>query len=948
MSSLATCPSCGYANPRTWRACARCGASLAEPKREVTDVTLLEGPDGMPAPPSSLGALAIEPDSTERTLVEDGGEGETPFIGQHAASEVIQAGIERAFTLGVPTLVSLEGDRGSGKTRMLVHASELAARMEPDALVLYAACRGEGGYAPFSRLLLDRFGVTPSSGPSAVRGQMATAVGDALGIHDAITVAETTHLLGHIAGVPFPQSPFLEPLKDQPEELRRRARKALRRLVEGDARKRPVLVLLDHMHEADPDAWDLLEALLCAEAHLAVVVAGAPNVNELATDVGERLAATQGERFGGLQTASIAPFREEDVASMLLVLVPSLTNAPEPLVAGLTHRSQGNPSAVRELIFGLAEAGAFRPASDGSAEIDLRKLEGGSLPVTMSDAIRARLMRLDAFERATLDRAAIVGEAFWAGAVLAQMRGEASGNHDLSRPEKLWPADEDAQRLVQSLERLVDKGFVERSAQSELPGTEEFLFVHAGTRALLYDAQDEEARVRRHGLVARFLTMRGELVPGGVSAMMAPHLERAGQKIRAGRAYLEAALAERAQMRNAAALRLIERALPLIEVDDVSRRLDALHEHGSLLTTLGRYDEAHASFAEMLRLAWQVGAPNKGGAALNRLARLERQRGREQQARALLERALVLFRGAGDVRGVASTLDDLAQVMRLSGENEPALAAAKEALQIRQAHDDKRGEAVSLSTIGAIELARGNLPVAESCLQKALEIRRAISDIEGQVQSLNALGVFASVRGDGEGAVRAWRDALSGAREIGDVRSQAMLLSNMAELLLTTGDLVAAEPALREASELAEQLGDARVVAEVTRHAGTLAMKRNDDDAEERLVVALEAAKAYGGREAIALAHRALGQLRSRTVFDETGQADRRAEESYLVAVDGFREIGNEKEAARALADLGLHLVERGDLDSARERLGEARAIFRRIGLDADAEHAEQTLARLS
>src|SRR5690606_26976702 len=122
---------------------------------------------------------------------------EPPLVGQREAARAIDEGIQTAFDTREPTLVVLEGERGSGKTRLLFHASEVAARSREDVRVVYGACRPEGTdgfYAPFGRLLLERFGVTPSSSPSTVRGQMATVVGEALQTSDAIAVAETTHL----------------------------------------------------------------------------------------------------------------------------------------------------------------------------------------------------------------------------------------------------------------------------------------------------------------------------------------------------------------------------------------------------------------------------------------------------------------------------------------------------------------------------------------------------------------------------------------------------------------------------------------------------------------------------------------------------------------------------------------------------------------------------------
>jgi tetratricopeptide (TPR) repeat protein len=940
--ALSTCASCGFSNPKTWHTCARCGSALASsPPRRPSFSGALVAPDATVVEKAATPGAAPVADATEPRLEESAPdhtvEQEAPFIGQVEVSETIRAGVERAFTLGMPTLVALEGGRGSGKTRLLVYASEFAARIEPDVLVLYAACRegGDGAYAPFSRLLLERFHVTPSSGPAVVRGQMAMVVGEVIGSIDAIRVAETTHLLGHVAGVPFPDSPFLTPLEGRPDELRRRARLAVKRFLEGEAQKRPVLVLLDNMHEADTEAWDILDAILQADAHLSVVVAGDAPVLERA----QAIAAP-----GGTTVGRIATFGEGDVATMLLTLLPTLVSVPEPLVAAVTHRSRGNPSALRELVIALAEAGLFRPTPDGLV-VDLARLDAPGLPVSAEDAIRARLSRLEAFERGTLDRAAVVGEVFWSGAVLAQLRTEREAPGTLDDVMSLWPGDDDERALDASIARLEAQGFVELTHSSDLPGTKEYVFVHAGTRALLYGELPPPVRITRHAAIARFLTLRAEFAREGIASMIAPHLERAGMNPRAGRAYLEAGVFERQKLRTAAALRFVEKALPLIDREDVARRVEALHEHGSLLTTLGRYDEAKVSFSEMLRLAWQIGAPNKGGAALNRLARIERQRGAEAAARVLLERALTLFRNAGDLRGVGSTLDDLAQVMRLMGELQPAHDAAHEALEIRRAHGDVRGEALSLTTYGAIELALGHLDVAEDCFRQALEIRRRIGDHEGLVQSLNALGIIAFERGNAEAAITSWREALTQTREIGDVRTEVFLLNNLGEALISEKRLDEAVEPLTAARELSIALGDLRTRSAIERNLGVLLLRRNDDGAEAQVTLALALAEQYGSREAIGLALRALGELRARTLFDASGQVDKRAEEALLASIDVFREIGSEKEAARSMAELGFHLVERGDLESARDRLGEARVILRRIGLTADAERVERTLA---
>ncbi|HJL33857.1 MAG TPA: tetratricopeptide repeat protein, partial [Polyangiaceae bacterium LLY-WYZ-15_(1-7)] len=227
------------------------------------------------------------------------------------------------------------------------------------------------------------------------------------------------------------------------------------------------------------------------------------------------------------------------------------------------------------------------------------------------------------------------------------------------------------------------------------------------------------------------------------------------------------------------------------------------------------------------------------------------------------------------------------------------------------------------------------------------EMRERLGDHEGILQSHIALGVLAYERGDRTAAVAAWRTGLERAREVADRRSECFLLNNVGEARLADGAYDEAEIALERALDLAEELGDKRAMADVSRNLGMLALRRGDDDASPRLEEALTQAREYGGREAVALAQRAIGALRAQTLFDTGGASDRSAEEAFLESVDLFREMGNEREAARSLVQLAKHLVERGDLVQAKQRLREARATFRRMGLTDEALAIDATLNEL-
>ncbi len=871
---------------------------------------------------------------------------DAPLVGLEDLSDALQSSIEATFTTGSPCFVALEGPRGSGKTRLLTFAGEVAVGLAPRTRVLFAACReggGEGPYAPWSRLLLDRFGVVPSSSPASVRARMATEVSGALGASSAVEIVETTHLLGHLSGVPFPDSPILGRLADRPQELHRRAIEALRRFLEGESSQRPLLLLLDNFHQAEPEAFDVLRALLGAEGHLALVLTGEP---PLLDRLREHIAEPERAQ---MLLRPIPPLSEEGVATMIRVLLPALTEVPEELAAAVRHRSEGLPAAVRELVRALQEAGLFiEGSSPGEVVVDVTRLEQGDLPVSIVDAIQERLGRLDDMERSVLEWASVQGERFWDGAIVAQLRCEQEPpGQQADDPLGLWPDDLDAEEVLGVLSRLEAKGFVVPLPTTDLPGAREFAFVVARTRDLLYEEIPPERRAEQHAAVARWLAFVGELSRSSVAARIAPHLEQAGQHSRAARAYLEAATYERAGMRLPTALRYAEKALELMPSEDVTRRIAALHERGSVLHTLGRYEEALEAFRRIVPLAWRASARSKGAAALNRIARVYRDRGETEPARSCLLRALELFRAADDVRGEAACLTDLAEVHRMQGELEEAAAAAHSALQIRQQHGDQRGAAVALHTLGMVATARGNLDHAEQLLREALRLREATGDVEGALRSHNALGIVAYERGDRLGAVAAWRAALESARYIADRRTECLLLNNLGEVLTVLGDHEEGAAALEQAARLAEELGDKRSRAEILRNQAVLAMRRGDERVGQRMEEALQAAEDYGAIEMIARAHWALGQLHALRLYDEEGAETRSAEEAFLTAIDLFRTAGNEREAARTLLDLGQHLVEQGDMEQARERLREARGILRRMGASADLDRVERTLVEL-
>ena len=829
MRLCSTCADCGFENPRGFVGCARCGALLGPRFRRAEDDTGIGLDTNVTTHPrvplddekttvySAVAAAAAPAPAAQpgvQARARNGADGSEidarPLVGRRRAVELAERVIDESFARGEARLLALLGDAGTGRTRMLQRCAELAAARARDVAVHCASLRSrdDGPYAPVSRLLLERFGVTPASSPNRVRAEMESEVAAALGDVSASTTV--THLIGHVAGVPFPDSAVLREL--DPADLSARAVGAVARFAEGEARSRPQLWLLDDIDQAEAGTFELLSALLALPAPLVLVVTGTA---ELALRNPPVL------QDGRAAVQVLGPLGSDDTAAVVRALVPDLRALPAELLAVIMHRTGGVPRQLVELVRALQTAGVFRREGAHSV-VDAERLDAGSLPASVAENVHARLAALQPEELHVLRDAAIIGERFWDGTLLALRRAREVLLASESALE-VWSRSEDELALQAALDGLESKGCVLRSAEPGALGLGELSFSHAGMRALVYAGIAPEERARGHAVVAHWIELASGVAIDGQHALLAPHLELAGATSRAAAAYLRAAAGERARLRVTAALSYAEKALALADPANLVVQLDALYQRGALLTTLRRYDEALATFANIARLSWARGARARGAAALNRIGRIHRERGEPERALEHLVEALALFGAVDDQRGAAATYDDIAQVHRVRGDLELALTAAERALEIRVALKDPRGQGVSLHTLGQIESDLGRHDSAHGRLTQALALRQQLGDQEGAVQSRAALGELAWKRGEAAAAVAAYTTALQQARNLPHSRLAASLLGSLGGIYWAQRDAQRAETTLREAHRMQTALGDHAALLEIERQLDAIA-----------------------------------------------------------------------------------------------------------------------------
>ena len=329
-------------------------------------------------------------------------------------------------------------------------------------------------------------------------------------------------LRSNVAGVPSPE-PL--PVSDQRQRLFDAVAQAL--LSSG----RPLLLVADDLHWADRETLRLLHYLLRIQPNAPMLVAATARpeeidhrhpLHDLVTGLRglERLVEIELERLSKEETGALA----KRFAGRRLQELDT-----ERLFA----ETEGNPLFVIE---------ALRAGWTSAERIQMSP--------RVQAVIESRLGQLGASARRLVDLAATIGREFTTDVL--------TGASEL---------DED--KLLSDLDELWRRRIVRDR------GADAYDFTHDRIREVAYQAMSPALRRRTHLRVARTLEQLHTHDPAPVAAQLAAHYERVGALDQAVGWYERAAeMAQRLQA-NTEAVRLLERALDLLDTLPLSRERQA-------------------------------------------------------------------------------------------------------------------------------------------------------------------------------------------------------------------------------------------------------------------------------------------------------------------------------------------------------------------------------------
>ncbi len=202
-------------------------------------------------------------------------------------------------------------------------------------------------------------------------------------------------------------------------------------------------------------------------------------------------------RVHGAQTIALGPLGDSDTAALIGELLGSDPSVGE-LAAALAERAAGNPFFAEEMVRELAQRGVL--AGERGGYVCSADVAEVSVPATVQAAIEARIDRLDTAAKRTLNAASVIGARF--GAELLAALG---------------------------IDAVVDEPLgAELIDQVRFTPTAEYAFRHPLIRAVAYESQLKSDRAELHRRVAAAIESSDPAAAEENAALIAEHLEAAG------------------------------------------------------------------------------------------------------------------------------------------------------------------------------------------------------------------------------------------------------------------------------------------------------------------------------------------------------------------------------------------------------------------------------------
>ena len=703
-----------------------------------------------------------------------------PLIGRdHELRTLVQA-YEGVAKDGRPHLLTVYGPAGAGKSRLMAEFFDAIGgdRVRSGRCLPY----GEGiTYYAIQLIIRADAGIGIEEPRDVAIEKLNLAARAAFGddIEDADAVARRVSVL---AGIERAEDALPEV---RPDQLREELAFGLRRYLERRAAARPLVVVFEDMHWAEPGLLDLIEDLAeWARASLLILCLARPDFREVRPAWGSTAA--------NATAVTLSPLSSDDIRRLIAALL-AIDDLPEQVRSDVVTRAEGNPLYVEEFLRMLMESGRIEKR-DGRwiADSSVATVE---VPPTLQGLIAARLDRVAPEVKALLQRASLAGRLFSTDALIALGDGsppDAGLLRDAIRRDLLIEADEHA----------LGSGRV-------------FRFKHVLIRDVAYSTVPKAERSRLHDRYGRWLeTSLGDR-RHEIADIVAFHAEQAFLLLRELRPTAAVDLGRRAldllleaagnayeRVDTHAALNLYQRARAVSDVTgatstenaEIAGRIVLLRE------SLATARPALADIDAAIDVA-KTAAPNKVLPALLHLhARLMADDVGPQLVGPILLEALDAARQTGDPDLITNAMWEIAFSRYYAAQIDEMRGLLQEALEHVKRTGSKRAGLI-LFWLSKAAVFQGDLTAASRFVDETIAAQPYKSKWYRAAEHWVRAG-RAEDQGDSVTALAEGRLANALFREVGQPNFIATTAWTMGEAMIALGDDAGARDVLAEAVDL--------------------------------------------------------------------------------------------------------------------------------------------------
>jgi class 3 adenylate cyclase/predicted ATPase len=836
-----------------------------------------------------------------RVVAERGGRNrsetlEAPFVGRDDELRLLKELFHATGREGRARLVSVIGPAGIGKTRLAWEFLKyLDGLVEP---VWYHDGRspayGEGiSFWALGEMVRRRAGLLETDDEPTTRDKVAAML--AAHVPDAeerrwIEPALLA-LLGHERGVGT-------------DELFG----AWRTFFERLAATAPVVLVFEDFHFADGGLIDFVDHLMEWSRNVPIYV-----VTLARPELVERR-ETWGAGKRNFTSLYLEPLAAPAMRELLAGLVPGL---PEAAARAIIGRADGVPLYAVETVRMLLAEGRLR--LDGDAYVPVGDLTELDVPETLTALIASRLDGLDPVDRALVQDAAVLGQAFTeAGLAAVSSVGEAE--------------------LAPRLRSLVRREILRLEADPRSPERGQHTFVQALIREVAYNTLARPERKSRHLAAARYFEGLGtdELAGALAGHYLAAHANAGDDAERAALA-AQARIALTAAGDRAAGLGAQVQAAAFyrqarsVAVDSADQAA-LLVAAGESLVTASRHAEGIAELEtalELLRAGDDRPAAARAAFALSR-AKLD-----VRDTDRMVEAATALadeFADLPDDPSVVALRGQVARAHFLMDQNRAAVEASEAVLDAAEHLDAVEVIAETLITRGSALLGMGRgyegLGALEAGLRLAQE--RGLARTAGRAR-IN-IGFFMVLR-EPRRALPVLQDGLRDAMRTGNLDNAITMTANLSGAAYALGQHELADRAIRDL--LALELEPAARMWLLGNGLFHWAIRGDPIDEPRDEALAMMAGATDPQLAAFEI------EIRAHLAY-----VDRKVVEARTLLHESAR-----RAPTRAPRDLGLagrYAALARDLDAAREDLAAMRALaFHAPAFDAQLREIEAAVAAL-